>query len=153
MKKKTMSYVMTGALSISILSSVPTSPVQAQAPQLLKESAAQMTARTGARSFSDVLKEQAAALGVDIEGDDLETAAAKVRQAKLFKQALILNIDPNGKTDRALRKEIAQTYKERVQQAAADLGIHTNGLRSKEIISAIGSADPAAAELFYSIQE
>ncbi|WP_050179981.1 hypothetical protein [Domibacillus robiginosus] len=146
MKKKTMSYVMTGALSFTILSSVPSSPAQAASPQLTKIQTAPSVARAGTKKFTDVIAAQAAEYGLHIEGDDLETAAKKVRMAKLQSLAEKLNINTDGKTEKALRLEVKETHKTAVYKAADRFGIETDGQRTKEIIAAIAKVNGAAAE-------
>ncbi|WP_046174320.1 hypothetical protein [Domibacillus indicus] len=146
MKKKTMSYVMTGALSITILSGVSSSPVQAASPQLIKEQAALPVTRSGTKNFADVIAEQAAALGIHIEGDDLETAARKVRLAKLQNQAAALGIETAGKEEKALRLEVKKTHEAHVHTVADYFGIQTDGQRTKDIIAAISEINPAAGE-------
>jgi hypothetical protein len=145
MKKKTMSYVMTGALSITILSGVSSSPAQAAFPQLIKEQAAPSVTRTGTKNFADVIAEQAAALGINIEGDDLETSSKKVRQAKLQNQAAALNIEKEGKDEKTLRLEVKKAHETNVYKAADDLGVDTDGKRLKDIITSISDVNPEAA--------
>ncbi|MCP3761072.1 hypothetical protein NLX67_01515 [Domibacillus sp. A3M-37] len=146
MKKKTMSYVMTGALSITILSGVSSSPAQAASPQLIKEQAAPSVTRTGTKNFADVIADQAAALGIHIEGDDLETAAKKVRLAKLQHQAAALGIKTDGKEEKALRLEVKKVHETYVHNAAGYFGIETDGQRTKDLITAISEVNSEAAE-------
>lgn len=146
MKKKTMSYVMTSALSITILSGVHSSPAQAASPPLIKEQAAPSVARTGTKNFADVLADQAAALGIHIEGDDLETAAKKVRLAKLQNQAAALGIKTDGKDEKTLRLEVKKSHEAHVHNVADYFGIETTGQRTKDLIAAISNINPEAAE-------
>lgn len=146
MKKKTMSYVMTGALSITILSGVPSSPAQAASPQLIKEQAAPAVTRSGTKSFAEVIADQAAALGIHIEGDDLETAAKKVRLAKLQKQADYYGIETDNKEEKALRLQIKRAHEVDVHNMADYFGIETEGQRVKEIIASIADVNPEAAQ-------
>lgn len=144
MKKKTMSYVMTGALSITILSGVPSSPAQAASPQLIKEQVAPSVTRTGTKNFADVIEEQALALGINIEGDDLEKAAKKVRLAKLHNQAEALKIETDGKDEKTIRLEVKKAHEMNVYSAADTLGVNTSGKRLKEIIASISDVNPEA---------
>ena len=146
MKKKTMSYVMTGALSITILSGVPSSPAQAASPLLIKEQAAPSVTRTGTKNFADVITDQAEALGIHIKGDDLETAAKKVRLAKLRKQADALGIHTEGKEEKTLRLEVKKVHETYVHNVADYFGIDTDGQRTKDLIAAISDVNPAAAQ-------
>lgn len=147
MKKKTMSYVMSGALSITILSAVSSSPAFGASPQLAREQAALSVTRTGTgtKNFTDVLAEQAAALGLSIDGDDIETAAKKVRLAKLSNQAAALGIDPTDKKEKVLRLEVKKAHEAEVYKWAHKLNIQTKGRRLKEIISAISRKNAQAA--------
>ncbi|OKL36239.1 hypothetical protein [Domibacillus mangrovi] len=145
MKKKTMSYVMTGALSITILSGVPSSPAQAASPHLIKEQAAPTVIRTGTKNFADVIEEQALALGINIKGDDLEIAAKKVRLAKLHNQAAALNIETDGKKEKTIRLEVKKAHEMNVYNAAGNLGVETDGKRLKDIIASISDINPEAA--------
>ncbi|MCI2252891.1 hypothetical protein L2D08_00770 [Domibacillus sp. PGB-M46] len=147
MKKKTMSYVMTGALSITILSGVSSSPAQAASPQLIKEQTTSSVARTGTRNFADIIADQAMALGVYNEHDDLETVAKKVRLAKLQRQAEALHLDTAGKDEKTLRLQVKKAHKAYVHNVADQFGIQTTeGQRTKEIIAAIAEVNKTAAE-------
>lgn len=146
MKKKTMSYVMTGALSFTIWNGAASSPAQAASPQMIKVQTAPSVARAGTRDFADVMAEQAVALGVYNEADDLETTAQKVRQAKLERQAEALGIDTVGKTEKVLRIEVKKAHEALVHTAADRLGIQRDGLRTRDIISAIAEVNKAEAE-------
>ncbi|OLN23909.1 hypothetical protein BTO30_00305 [Domibacillus antri] len=145
MKKKTMSYVMTGALSITILSGVHSSPAQAASPQMIKEQAAPSVTRAGTKNFADVIADQAAALGLNIEGDDLETAAKKVRLAKLHQQAAALNIKTDGKDENTIRLEVKKAHETNVFNMADYYGIATDGKRTKDLINEIAAISPQAA--------
>lgn len=145
MKKKTMSYVMTGALSITILSGVPSSPAQAASPQLIKEQVAPSVTRTGMKNFADVIAEQASTLGINIKGDNLEIAAKKVRLAKLQNQAAALNIQTDGKDEKTIRLEVKKAHERNVYNTAAHFGINTEGKRLRDIISSISDVNPEAA--------
>jgi hypothetical protein len=146
MKKKTMSYVMTGALSFTIWNGVASSPAQAASPQLIKVQTAPSVTRAGTRDFADVMAEQAAALGVYNEADDLETTAQKVRTAKLERQVEALGIDTAGKTEKVLRMEVKKAHEALVHTTADRLGIQRDGLRTRDIISAIAEVNKAEAE-------
>ncbi|OMP68208.1 hypothetical protein [Domibacillus epiphyticus] len=145
MKKKTMSYVMTGALSITIFSGVHSSPAHAASPQLIKEQTASSVTRTGTKNFSDVIAKQAAALGINIDGDDLETAAKKVRVTKLHNQARSLNIETKDKDEKLLRHEVKHAHEINVYDTANFFGIETAGKRIKDIIDEISHISPEAA--------
>ncbi len=109
MKKKTMSYVMSGALSISILSLSPS--ISAASPVVSKSQTASYKYGENnqikpIRSFSDIILEQAEDFGIDPEGKDFETLAGEVRQAKLIRQADHLGIVTSGKDLETLRDDI-----------------------------------------------
>ncbi|KMY55338.1 hypothetical protein AC623_16495 [Bacillus sp. FJAT-27231] len=109
MKKKTMSYVMSGALSISILGSTPS--LTAAGPATTKAEAASYKYRDGQqikgiRDFSDVIREQAASFGIDPANKDIETLAREVREAKVQQQAASFGINTSNKDFQTLKQEI-----------------------------------------------
>ncbi len=145
MKKKTMSYMMTGALSITILSGVSSSPAEAASPQFIREQATASISRTKTKNFADVVAEQAAALGVSINGDSLETAARKVRLAKLNKQAAALGIETADQDEKTLRLYVKKAHEINVYNLADYYGVETEGRRLKDIIADIAAISPESA--------
>ncbi|WP_203362864.1 hypothetical protein [Bacillus sp. REN10] len=119
MKKKTMSYVMSGALSISILGSAH-SIVAAEGPatSVTKTEASSLKYKEGLqikkiRDFSEIIREQAEELGIDHNGKDFETVAKEVRETKMKQQAEAYGISHDHKDYQTLTKEVRQA-----QQAA-----------------------------------
>ncbi|HEY9577528.1 MAG TPA: hypothetical protein VIR64_07640 [Pseudobacillus sp.] len=111
MKKKTMSYVMSGALSISILGSTPS--MTAAGPATTKAETASYKCREGQpmkgiRDFSDVIRQQAESFGIDPADKDIETLAKEVREAKAKQQAAAFGISTRNKDFRTLKQEIRE---------------------------------------------
>ncbi|KAB7707204.1 hypothetical protein F9802_09360 [Bacillus aerolatus] len=109
MKKKTMSYVMSSALSLSILGSSPS--MTAAGPTTTKAEMASYKYREGQqmkriRDFSDVIREQAEVFGIDSDGKDVETMAKEVREAKLKHQAASFGISTFNKDVQTIKREI-----------------------------------------------
>ncbi|GLY09414.1 hypothetical protein [Bacillus badius] len=109
MKKKTMSYVMSGALSIGILGSAPS--MTAAGPATTKAEMTSYKYKEGQqikpiKDFSDVMREQAEALGIHSENKDIETLAKEVREAKVQQQAAAFGIDTANKDFHTLKQEI-----------------------------------------------
>ncbi|WP_100332249.1 hypothetical protein [Bacillus xiapuensis] len=114
MKKRTMSYVMSGALSISILGSAHTY-VAAEGPaaESTKTEASSMKYKERLqikkiRDFSDIIGEQAKALGISQQGKDFETVAKEVRETKMKLRAQTYGINTANKDFRLLAEEVRQ---------------------------------------------
>ncbi|MGM7634389.1 hypothetical protein [Bacillus sp. Hm123] len=121
MKKKTMSYVMSGALSISILGSAHTI-VAAEGPatSVTKTEASSLKYKEGLqikpiRDFSDIVYEQAEQFGIDTKGKNFEAVAKEVREAKMKQQAEAYGISHTDKDYQTLTQEVRQAQ----QQAKA----------------------------------
>ncbi|OZI10710.1 hypothetical protein CEW92_15475 [Bacillaceae bacterium SAS-127] len=121
MKRKTMSYVMSGALSISILGSAHTI-VAAEGPatSVTKTEASSLKYKEGLqikkiRDFSDIVYEQAEQFGIDTNGKDFEAVAKEVREAKMKQQAETYGISHKDKDYQTLTQEVRQAQ----QQAKA----------------------------------
>ncbi|MFK2825395.1 hypothetical protein QYG89_06795 [Bacillus sp. B190/17] len=111
MKKKTMSYVMSGALSIGILGSAPS--MTAASPAATKAEISSYKYRDGQqlkriRDFSDIILEQAESFAIDPKNKDLETLAKEVREAKVKQQAAAFGISPLNKDIDTIKHEIRQ---------------------------------------------
>lgn len=109
MKKKTMSYVMSGALSIGILGSSPS--MTAAGPATTNTEMTSYKYRDGQqikpiRDFSDVIREQAQSFGINIKDKDIETLAKEVREEKLKQQAAALGINTWNKDLQTLKSEV-----------------------------------------------
>ncbi|WP_338751302.1 hypothetical protein [Bacillus sp. FJAT-52991] len=121
MKKKTMSYVMSGALSISILGSAHTvAAAEGPATTVTKTEASSLKYKEGLqikkiRDFSEIIREQAEEFRIEHNGKDFETVAKEVREAKLKKQAEEYGISHKNKDYQTLMKEVRQAQ----QQAKA----------------------------------
>lgn len=111
MKKKTMSYVMSGALSISILGSAPS--VTAAGPATTKAQTSSYKYREGQqlkpiRDFSALIRKQAEEYGIDPANKDTETLAKEVREEKVKQQAAAFGISTWNKDFNTLKQEIRQ---------------------------------------------
>ncbi|MEK4028141.1 MULTISPECIES: hypothetical protein [Bacillaceae] len=109
MKKRTMSYVMSGALSIGILGSAPS--MTAAGPATTNAEVTSYKYRDGQqikpiRDFSDVIREQAQTFGINVEDKDIETLAKEVREEKIKQQAAALGIDTSNKDVQTLKSEV-----------------------------------------------
>jgi hypothetical protein len=141
MKKKTLTYVLTGALAVGILGAIPAFAAEDDTAQTTETASATTEKETafgghhrgGHGKFGlseEQLKERAQELGIDTADKDTRELAKEVMEAELAKKAKELGIDTEGKDQRAIMEEI---HKVQLEEKAKELGISTEGKEQGEL--------------------
>jgi inhibitor of KinA sporulation pathway (predicted exonuclease) len=148
MKKKTLTYVLTGALSVGILGAIPA--FAAEEDSAKTNDSAVVSGKSepefgghrggGHGKFhlnEEQVKEKAEELGIDSTDKDSRELAKEIMDAELEKRAKDLGIETEGKDHRALMDEIRQAE---LNKKAKELGIATDGKDQEELSQEVREA-------------
>ncbi len=140
--KRKWTYVVTGALTVGILGSLPAFAAEEDTAGKTSDSAV-----VGAHEFSkqggvhgkfrlneEQVKKKAEELGIDSTDKDTRELAKEIMDAELEKKAKTLGLDTEGKDDHAIMEEIRQAE---LNKKAKELGIATEGKEEEELAKEI----------------
>ncbi|RIW33319.1 hypothetical protein D3H55_11725 [Bacillus salacetis] len=147
MKKKRLTYVLTGALAVGILGAIPAFAAEDDAAQSTESNASieKDTAFGGKHGGGrgkfgfdeEQLKEKAEELGIDTTEKNSRELAKEVMEAQLEKKAKELGIETEGKDHHALMQEIRKVQ---IESKAKELGISTEGKELAELVQEVREA-------------
>jgi hypothetical protein len=139
-KKRTLTYVLTGALTVGILGAIPAFAAEEDAGKTNDSAVASEKSEPvfgghhaghGKLHLNEEqVKEKAKELGIDTTDKDARELAKEIMGAELEKRAKSLGIDTEGKDHRALMEEIRQVE---LNKKAKELGISTEGKEQEEL--------------------
>jgi hypothetical protein len=143
-RKRTLTYVLTGALSFGILGALPAFAAEEEAGKT-NDSAVVSKETVRHRGGGHVkfhlnegqLKEKAEELGIDSTNKDSRELAKEIMDAELEKRAKELGIETEGKDHRTVMEEIRQVE---LNKRAKELGISTEGKNQEELAQEIRKA-------------
>ncbi|MGM0846192.1 MAG: hypothetical protein ACQEUT_14545 [Bacillota bacterium] len=124
-KKKTLTYVMTGALTVGILGAIPAFAAEEEKALSSQETVFGHGKGHGKFQFNEnQLKEKASELGIDTEGKNHHAIMEEIHRVRIEAKAKELGISSEGKDGDQLAQEVRETL---VKQKAKELGIKTEG--------------------------
>jgi hydroxylamine reductase (hybrid-cluster protein) len=143
-RKRTLTYVLTGALSFGILGTLPAFAAEEEAGKT-NDSAVVSKETVRHRGGGHVkfhmnegqLKEKAEELGIDSTNKDSRELAKEIMDAELEKRAKELGIETEGKNQEELAQEIRKAL---VNQKAEELGVETEGKDLEELAEEVREA-------------
>jgi hypothetical protein len=146
MNKKTLTYVLTGALSIGILGAIPAFAAEEDTAKTNESAVVSGKSEFGGHRGGghgkfhlneEQLKEKAEELGIDSTDKDTRELAKEIMGAELEKRAKEWGIETEGKDHRAVMEEIRQAE---LNEKAKELGISTDGKDQEELSQAVREA-------------
>ncbi|MGD6958306.1 hypothetical protein ACQCWA_11965 [Rossellomorea aquimaris] len=146
MNKKTLTYVLTGALSVGIIGAIPALAAEEDTAKTNESAVVSGKSEFGGHrggghgkfhQNEEQLKEKAEELGIDSTDKDTRELAKEIMGAELEKRAKEWGIETEGKDHRAVMEEIRQAE---LNEKAKELGISPDGKDQEEISQAVREA-------------
>lgn len=123
MKRKMVTYVLTGALAMGIIGA---------SPALAEKGPGE--GHPHHKMNRDFLEKRAEELGIEAEGKETEQLAKEVHEAKIIEKAKEMGIETEGKEVEEVAKELRETH---IMNKAKELGIKTDGKDMEDIANEI----------------
>jgi hypothetical protein len=147
-KKRILTYVLTGALSVGILGALPAIAAEEEAANTSVSAVVEKETESafgghrggGPGKFhldEEQLKEKAEELGIDSTDKDSRELAKEIRDAELEKRAKELGVETEGKDHRTVMEEI---HGAELSKKAKELGISTDGKDHEQLSQEIREA-------------